>query len=106
MVKEQRRYARTPMSSPLHFVVKGETDEREGVGKDISIGGIFVETTTPATFGATIIIRLSLPGSDDTLRLPGLVRWTSKGGMRVQFGLLGALETHVITEFVRKHNEV
>jgi type IV pilus assembly protein PilZ len=35
------------------------------------------------------------------MALPAVVRWTSKDGMGVQFGLLGARETHEITEFVK-----
>jgi hypothetical protein len=33
--------------------------------------------------------------------LPGIVRWTKQDGMGVQFRLLGARETHAITEIMR-----
>jgi hypothetical protein len=36
------------------------------------------------------------------MRLSGTVRWTTKSGIGVQFGLLGARETHTITEIVRE----
>ena len=35
--------------------------------------------------------------------LPGKVRWTSHDGMGIQFGNLGARETHTITELVAAH---
>jgi Tfp pilus assembly protein PilZ len=101
-VIEQRRYARAPIDTPLSFSVKGQSDDREGVGKDISIGGMFVETSAPAGFGESVVIHVSLPGSDEILALPGVIRWVRNGGMGVQFGLLGARETHVITEITRK----
>jgi Tfp pilus assembly protein PilZ len=101
-VIEQRRYARAPIDTPLSFSVKGQSDDREGVGKDISIGGMFVETSTPAGFGESVVIHVSLPGSDEILALPGVIRWVRNGGMGVQFGLLGARETHVITEITRE----
>jgi type IV pilus assembly protein PilZ len=81
---------------PLFFLVKGE--EREGIAKDLSLGGMFIETATPAPFGAEITIHASLGDSDDVLVLPGRVRWIRDGGMGIQFGLLGAVETHIITE--------
>lgn len=100
---DQRRYARVPLDRPASFSVKGEAKPREGVAKDIAVGGMFVETSTPARFGADVIIHVELPGQDGPVSLPGVVRWVRDGGMGVQFGLLGAVETHTITEISRKH---
>jgi type IV pilus assembly protein PilZ len=102
-VIEQRRYARAPIDSPASFSVKGRAEPLEGLAKDISVGGTFIETTTPAPFGSEVILHLTLPGSDAPTALPGVVRWIRDGGMGVQFGLLGAVETHLITEIGRKH---
>lgn len=97
---EKRRHARASIDLPVFFVVKGHDGYAEGIGKDISIGGIFVETEAPAAFGAELSVRVRLrtPTGDQDFDLPGVVRWTRQGGMGVQFGLLGALETHAITE--------
>lgn len=100
---EQRRYARAPIDSAATFSVKGKTDRLHGLAKDISVGGMFIETDTPAAFGADVIVHVQLPGADAPVALPGVVRWVRDGGMGVQFGLLGALETHAITEIHRKH---
>lgn len=100
---EQRRYARAPVDSPASFSIKGTADKRDGLCKDISIGGMFVETASPASFGADVIVHVTLPGSNAPLALPGVVRWIRDGGMGIQFGLLGARETHIITEISRKH---
>jgi type IV pilus assembly protein PilZ len=103
-VIDQRKYARAPIDTPLFFFVKGDKTEREGVGKDISVGGMAIETKTPAAFGQAVIVHVSLPGSDDILALPGVVRWVRGNLMGLQFGLLGALETHIITEIARQHS--
>jgi Tfp pilus assembly protein PilZ len=100
---EQRRYARAPINCSASFSVKGKPDKREGLAKDISVGGMFVETATPASFGAEVIVHVKLPGGNDVAALPGVVRWVRDGGMGVQFGLLGAVETHLITEIGRKY---
>jgi Tfp pilus assembly protein PilZ len=104
-VIEQRRYARAPINSPASFSVKGRPEKSDGLAMDISIGGMFIETATPAAFGADVIVHLILPGGNAPVALPGVVRWVRDGGMGVQFGLLGAVETHIITEIGRRHSE-
>lgn len=102
---EKRRHARTSIDLPLTFGVKGTTGQGQGIGRDISIGGIFVETNDPAPFGAEIVVRLGLrtaTGGTREFDLPGVVRWVGPDGMGVQFGLLGAHETHAITELGRR----
>jgi type IV pilus assembly protein PilZ len=103
-VVEQRRYARVPVNSPASFSLKGKPERTTGHAKDISVGGMFIETTTPAAFGAEIVIHMALPGASEPVALPGIVRWVRDGGMGIQFGLLGARETHLITEIGRKHS--
>ncbi|HVH41644.1 MAG TPA: PilZ domain-containing protein [Labilithrix sp.] len=98
---EKRRYARAPIDLPVAFAVKGGASSGRGNGKDISIGGMFVETGAPAPFGAEVVVRVRLPTAargEQEFALPGVVRWVRADGMGVQFGLLGALETHAITE--------
>ena len=102
---EKRRHARAAVDSPATFSVKGQTGTSSGLAKDVSVGGMFVETATPAAFGAEVIVHVTLPGADGAMSLPGVVRWVRDGGMGLQFGLLGAVETHVITEINRKHAE-
>lgn len=101
---EQRRYARAPLNSPVSFSIRGTTERRDGLCKDISIGGTFVETTSPAGFNAHVIIHITLPGAAAPFAMPGVVRWVERGGMGIQFGSLGAVETHIITEICRKHS--
>ncbi|MDF2692130.1 MAG: hypothetical protein K0S65_513 [Labilithrix sp.] len=101
VVIEKRRYARATIDMPVQFAVKGGAGSASGIGKDISIGGMFIETASPATFGADVIVRVRLrtpSNGEQNFDLPGVVRWVRSGGMGVQFGLLGALETHAITE--------
>ena len=73
-----------------------------GMAKDISIGGVFVESTEVLPFGAEISIVARLPGAKADVRLPGIVRWTKPSGFGVQFGSLGARETHAISEWLKR----
>lgn len=99
---EQRRYARVPIEAPLTFTVKGKNDWKDGIGRDIAIGGMSVETAEKLPFNTEVEVSVQLPGDDDIFLLPGVVRWSRDGRIGVQFGMLGAKETHVITEIARR----
>ena len=73
-----------------------------GTGKDISLGGMYVECKEILAFGTELTIVTRLPGTAQESRLPAIVRWSKPGGIGVQFGLLGARETHAITQLMRR----
>ncbi|CAN5137174.1 hypothetical protein BH09MYX1_BH09MYX1_05150 [soil metagenome] len=95
-----RRHSRVPFSEPVVFIAKGTETRLVGTSHDISLGGMFVETTTPPPFGTEVVVHVHIPGEPQAYVLPGIVRWVKPEGMGVQFGLLGAKETHTITELV------
>ncbi|HEX8795721.1 MAG TPA: PilZ domain-containing protein [Polyangiaceae bacterium] len=64
---------------------------------DVSLGGARAEIEAPLPFGSAVVMRLRLPGSVRELVLPAVVRWARGGAVGLQFGLLGARETHLIT---------
>jgi hypothetical protein len=69
--------------------------------KDISVGGMYLDATEQPPFGTQVTMIGRLPGAKKDLRLPAVVRWSKSGGFGVQFGLLGALETHLISELMK-----
>ena len=73
----------------------------EGRATDISLGGMFVATSTPLPFGSEAVVTIAFPKQRGTFALLGVVRWTREGGMGIQFGLLGARETHAIANALR-----
>ncbi|MFZ5895981.1 MAG: PilZ domain-containing protein [Myxococcota bacterium] len=97
---EKRGHPRTAISAVVTCHRKDGTSF-EGRSKDISIGGMYLFATEPVTFGAELTIEISLPRTKGALRLPGIVRWIDQGGFGVQFGLLGARETHAISQLIR-----
>jgi type IV pilus assembly protein PilZ len=100
-VEEKRVHPRSPLRIPVVCELAGKP-AIPGNAKDVSLGGMFVEAedTSPA-FGTPITIVCELPGLGREARLPAVVRWTKAGGFGVQFGLLGARETHAITKLPR-----
>ena len=73
-----------------------------GLAKDISIGGMFVESTEIVPFGTEVTIVGRFVGTKADLRLPAIVRWAKPDGFGVQFGSLGARETHAISELLKR----
>ncbi len=99
---ELRRYQRAPLDVPVEFAAKATDGRHPGRSKDISVGGMFIYVEQPLPFGAELVVHLTLPGQKAAFALPGVVRWSRPGeGMGIQFGLLGARETHAITELTR-----
>jgi type IV pilus assembly protein PilZ len=99
LAEDLRRYSRVPFHAPVTFTAKGSEETSEGECRDLSLGGMFIETTTPRPFGSEVVVHVSVPGEAKPYVLPGVVRWVRGGGMGVQFGLLGARETNMITRF-------
>ena len=69
--------------------------------RDISVGGMYLDSGEQLSFGTPVTMVGRLPGAKKELHLPAVVRWTKPGGFGVQFGLLGALETHLISELMK-----
>ncbi len=71
-----------------------------GIAKDVSMGGMFIESAEVVPFGTELSIAVKISGAD--LKLPGTVRWAKPGGLGIQFGLLGARETHAIAKLLKR----
>jgi len=99
-VADKRVHPRVPISVDVTCEIKGG-GTISGMSRDISIGGMFIESETTVSFGTEISIVLRLPNTKADSRLPGTIRWLNPGGFGVQFGLLGARETHAISELLK-----
>lgn len=100
---DKRRFQRVRFEEPVVIDVEDDWTTL-GTAGDVSVGGIFVEAVDSAMsipFGANVVVHVRVSG--EILALSGVVRWTRNGGIGVQFGLLGARETHAITEAIARH---
>lgn len=99
-MEDKRLHTRVPIDVTVSC--EGPTVTRfEAHGKDISVGGMFLEAAEQPPFGTALTIVGRLPGAKKDVSLPAVVRWTKPHGFGVQFGLLGALETHIISELMK-----
>jgi PilZ domain len=99
-VSENRKHPRKAIELPVGFQ-QGEGEIVEAWSRDIGIGGMFISTETPAPYGARLKIYMELPGVQGDATIESTVRWTEKGGMGVQFGVMGVRETHAILQIIR-----
>jgi Tfp pilus assembly protein PilZ len=83
-------------------MAKGSDRKIAGRATDISLGGMFVQTDAPLAFSVEVTVYVTLPRQRASFALPAVVRWAGPAGMGLQFGLIGARETHAITELTRK----
>ena len=100
-MQDNRVHPRVVVDTTVTCEVRGASTFG-GLARDISIGGAFVESNLVLPFGTEITIVGRFRGSKAELRLPGIVRWVKPDGFGVQFGSLGARETHAISELFRR----
>jgi len=99
-VSEKRRHPRKEVRVPVTFEL-ADGRRIEAMSRDMSIGGMFVETDTVAPFSSTVPVELMLPKAKQPIRVKATGRWTQSDGMGVQFGLMGVRDTHALTEILR-----
>jgi len=78
--------------------------------RNISLGGVFVETIDPQPFGSDLDLEFSLPGAERrTIHCKGFVVWSTKSspekcpemqGMGVRLTDIGVQEMRALAEFI------
>jgi hypothetical protein len=98
-VPENRKHPRKSLHSPVAFR-SPEGPRVEAMSRDISLGGLFIETPSPPPYGATVRVFIVLPGLPKEIEIDAVVRWSKPDGMGVQFAPMGARETFALTKFI------
>jgi hypothetical protein len=99
--KESRRSARIEVSKGIW--VSWQTTGPRSVSRvrDLSAGGVFVSTPTPAPVGAALKLLFALPEGE--VRIQGVVRYADpKRGMGVEFTRMGAGDRARLQELLRR----
>ena len=82
---ERRHSNRLPINVRVEWSENESEWRMQGVAKDISLGGIYIETDVPAVLGSRVLLGFWKGGEREPLLLRATVRWMCRGGMGVQF---------------------
>jgi len=102
MLSDKRQHPRKNIESVVSFQVGGG-DRTEARCRDVSLGGMFIETSSPPPYGTLVRVFMRLPGLRGEVTIEAIVRWSKPDGVGVQFGVMGARETHGLTELLAGH---
>ncbi len=111
--KEKRLYPRRP----IHTQVVFENEDSEGVlyffSKDISAGGLFLESDIPIRLGTQVFLRFSLTSKAKPIQATGevirvmrdkkLMDGKGKVGIGIQFIYIHPLDRELIQEFISQN---
>jgi hypothetical protein len=97
-VRNRRALNRLPVSLPVTLI--WDEQSHEAIVTDLGMGGGFVECEVQAPFATALVMVVQHRLGE--LSLPATVRWNGERGMGMQFGLLGARETHAIAELLQR----
>ncbi len=103
MGDEKRRHVRKRVDLSGTFI-EGTREPEECHITDMCPGGAFLEVERIPEFGTQIKITVQLPKNE--IVVDATVRWAKGTGMGVQFGLLGARATYLLTEHLADLDEL
>ena len=94
MSPEKRAHPRFPTRLRVAFEQGGA--RVDAVTRDLSLGGMFVESAVSPPFGAELELTVALPLLTELARLRCVVRWVTPVGFGVSFKSLRAVETWAV----------
>lgn len=95
---EKRTFQRKPVNLDATVASSGLAVPASGRIRDLSVGGSFVVIDLKLPFGTAVELTVMFPAPIGAIAIPAIVRWGGDDGIGLQFGLLGARETHAIAK--------
>jgi len=80
---EKRKHLRMPCTSPVDYVIQDRV--YRNLSRDISVGGLFVETWESFSVGQMIALTIPLIDNQESVKFEGKVVRTDPQGIGVKF---------------------
>jgi hypothetical protein len=93
----QRKQQRYDRRLEVEVVIDGVA--RTSVTRNISLGGLYLESDTKIPLGVRAQLRFRIPTQKDDIAVGGTVRWTDGTGFGVQFDGLRARDVYALGKF-------
>lgn len=101
--QERRASKRVSLVTQIRTVVEGQLQTLVGYSKNISSGGIFIETETPAEKGTELVLRFKLQPQGEILEARAVVTYRlGDAGMGLRFVDLPGSVRQAIEAFVQE----
>jgi Tfp pilus assembly protein PilZ len=94
---DRRKYSRKPCLMPVDYSVQGRLFK--GYILDISVHGVFIETSDYFFSGQEIIMNFSVPHYQKPLTVTGQIVWSSQNGVGIKFSQLSPHQNQMIKAF-------
>jgi uncharacterized protein (TIGR02266 family) len=109
MDQKQRVHARFDVRLKARFQFEGK--EQEGDSRNLSIGGMFIETTIPIPYGTNLKVSFQIPTHNQEITTNSTVCWIERDGTTVvglglKFGALRAIEVWALNQFFAQANTI
>ncbi|MFY9941340.1 MAG: PilZ domain-containing protein [Desulfobacterales bacterium] len=83
--RDQRRFPRQKSTNPSRFFVQDQ--EYQGVIKNVSADGMFIESPQNVAPGEKVTIVFSLFSFEDPIRITGQIAWRDRDGFGVKLDM-------------------
>ena len=106
MTIQRRTQQRYDIRLPLEFTL--DETEYQAQTRNLSLGGMFIETAAPVTYGAKVRLSFRLPALQENIQVDAEVRWIEKDGglvkgIGVQFEGLRAKHVWALNKLFAAH---
>jgi len=95
----KRQFDRFVVALKVAYTRDGERVEARS--RDVSLGGMFIETALSLPYGTNFELAVTLPALAEPALIEATVRWVGPTGMGVQWGMLHAKETWAINQLTK-----
>jgi len=99
--KENRRTARVAVSKGLWVAWHAEGQRHVSRVRDVSAGGVFIQTTVTVAIGSELELLFALPEGET--RVTGIVRYAdARNGLGVEFTTMGSGDRLRVDQLLRR----
>lgn len=82
----RRTQQRHDIQIPVDFTYDGQTFQ--GQSRNISLGGMFIDSTASLPFGATVTVKFAIPALKEPIEVKSEIRWVeNKDGVGIGIGV-------------------
>jgi PilZ domain-containing protein len=100
--QQERSSQRYPLKLDVEVEIGG--DKKHGQSRNISLGGMYIESSERLAMGARLKVRFQVPTQREAVDVGAIVRWTDGTGFGVQFDGLRARDVWALGKYFEQQS--